>query len=105
MRWQTWLELVGTPRFNCLKMDIGGRRVCSAAGNGGFLQTWKPALYLSLHPHLLPESEEYAAMAKVERLLKIYEHRYDSSGYPCGFYSLQEAQALQHSATYLLLPE
>lgn len=104
LRWQSWLKLVGRPQFSCLKMDIEGGEFALLPAMAGYLATHAPRLILSLHPHLLPETERVAAMAKVVAALQVYGHCYDSAGQMRELQSLLEAQAVQQAGSYLLLP-
>ncbi len=105
LAWQSWLELVGVPVFDFIKMDIEGGEFSLLPTMTDYLDLYRPRLYLSLHPHLLPDSERGPNMAKIAASLKMYGGCYDRNGEKIRLESLREGQALHRAGTYLLLPE
>ena len=104
LSWPTWLGLAGMPVFGVIKMDIEGGEFSLLPAMAEYLATLTPALYLSLHPHLLPENERFEAMSRVVAVLQSYGTILDESGKRQELSSLLEAQALHAAGTYLLLP-
>jgi len=104
LTWQTWLELAGKPRFDLIKIDIEGGEYSLLSSIADYLKDLRPNLYLSLHPHLLPETRRYAAMQEIMAVLSFYDHYYDSSGRKWSLHSLLEEQPVQQPDTYLFLP-
>ncbi len=103
--WQQWLELVGVPPFDTIKMDIEGGEFALLPTMKDYLAENRPKLFLSLHPHLLPETERLAEMGQLVDILGIYGVCYDSCGKRLTLQSLLEGQAVHAAGTYLLLPE
>lgn len=104
LTWQHWLDTVGTPKIDTMKMDIEGGEFALLPAMADYLASHKPKLYLSLHPHLLPEAERFLAMGRVVEGLQGYDKCYDSSGNRLTLLSLLEEQAVNRAGTYLLLP-
>jgi FkbM family methyltransferase len=102
--WQTWLGLAGNPEIEVIKMDIEGGEFALLPSMAEYLRTRRPKLYLSLHPHRLPENERPAAMRAVVDVLRMYRGYYDSRGTRYEIQSLLEEQQLHHAGTCLLLP-
>jgi len=103
--WQRWLELVGNPRFDLIKMDIEGGEFALLPTMKNYLAENRPKLFLSLHPHLLPEPERFEAMGRLAEILSVYGACYDSEGNRLTLPSLLDEQAVHSAGTYLLLPE
>jgi FkbM family methyltransferase len=103
--WQQWLELVGVPRFDIIKMDIEGGEFALLPTMQDYLVENRPKLLLSLHPHLLPETERLEEMSRLADILSFYGACYDSGGNRLKLLSLQDGQAVRSAGTYLLLPE
>lgn len=104
LTWQNWLELIGMPVFEVIKMDIEGGEFDLLPTMFAYLEQHRPKLYLSVHPHLLPEEERRESMGGVVSALKMYTACYAANGEKVGLESLLEEQAVQHAGTYLLLP-
>ncbi len=104
LAWRTWLSLAGNPKLSCLKMDIEGGEFALLPTMADYLQHNRPALYLSLHPHLLPQSARFEAMASVAELLIHYGHCTDAAGQRRDLSWLLSEQAVQHAGSYLFLP-
>lgn len=105
LTWKTWLEMAGMPVFDAIKMDIEGGEFALLPTMTEYLVRHKPQVYLSLHPHLLPETERVEAMIRIVEALKVYGYCYDSEDRKVALESLLEGQAVHTSGTYLLLPE
>lgn len=104
LQWRTWFELIGQPEINAIKMDIEGGEFTLLPTMKNYLAATRPGFYLSLHPHLLPKSERYSAMAELLEVLKVYRHCTDEGGREIDLESLMEEQALHRAGSYLLLP-
>jgi len=105
LTWENWFNLVGRPVFDTVKMDIEGGEFSLLPAMSVYLEEHRPQLYLSLHPHLLPEAERMKNMAIVVTALKMYPGFYNRDGEKMALESLLEEQAVNHAGTYLLLPE
>lgn len=103
--WQQWLELVGAPRIDIIKMDIEGGEFALLPTMKDYLAENRPKLFLSLHPHLLPETERFEEMGRLVDILSVYGACYDSGGNRLTLLSLLDKQAVHSAGTYLLLPE
>lgn len=103
--WQNWLELVGMPVFDVIKIDIEGGEFALLPAMSAYLRAHKPKLYLSLHPHLLPEEEREAALATAVAALKMYGSCFDADNKRLALSALLVEPRAQCPATYLLLPE
>lgn len=102
--WQSWFDLINAPVFNVIKMDIEGGEFGLLPTMREYLATHTPAVYLSLHPHLLPEKERFEAMAIVAEVFTPYDRCLDSSGNPLELSSLLATPRVNKAGTYLLLP-
>lgn len=105
LTWENWLNLIGRPVLDTIKMDIEGGEFNLLPEMSGYLDEHRPQLYLSLHPHLLPEAERVKNMAVVVAALKMYRGCYNRDGEKIELESLLEEQAVNRAGTYLLLPE
>ena len=105
LRWQQWLELVGKPRFDTIKMDIEGGEFALLPTMKEYLAENTPNLFLSVHPHLLPEAERFEEMCRLTEILSVYGACYDRGGKRLAQHSLLDEQAVRFAGTYLLLPE
>lgn len=105
LTWESWLSLIGRPVFDTIKIDIEGGEFSLLPAMSAYLGTHRPRLYLSLHPHLLPEAERARNMAVVIDALKMYSVCVNRKGEKIGLGTLLEGQALNRAGTYLLLPE
>lgn len=103
--WSTWVNLLGNPVIDCMKMDIEGGEFTLLPSMAGYLQENRPGLYLSLHPHLLNKSKRLEAMRQVVDALACYTHYYDIQGVKRGMPSLLEEQTLDKGSSCLFLPE
>lgn len=105
LEWQTWLSHVGNPKIDCMKMDIEGGEFALLPVMADYLKKYRPALYLSLHPHLLPKSERAEAMSQLVQVLEVYGSCYTRVGREdVGVETLMEEQAVNRAGSYLLLP-
>lgn len=104
LQWSRWLELVNTPVFDVIKMDVEGGEFTLLPTMGEYLQQHRPHLYLSLHPHLLPEGERQAAMTRVVGSLAMYGSCVDKEGQAAPLGSLLEGSRMHKGGTYLLYP-
>lgn len=104
LTWRNWLEFVGNPQFDTIKIDIEGGEFALLPAIADYLSEKKPKLYLSLHPHLLPKEERVGAMSKIVNVLQVYGSCVESGGAEIAFKTLLEEQALHKAGTYLLLP-
>ncbi|WP_136799149.1 FkbM family methyltransferase [Desulfosediminicola ganghwensis] len=103
--WQQWLELVGRPVFTSIKMDVEGGEFTLLPAMKSYLQQQKPALYLSLHPHLLPVDKRQQQMtAMVDLLSPLYELADSGSGERQPVGNLLTAERVDRGGSYLLLP-
>lgn len=102
--WQNWLELAGYPVFDAVKMDIEGGEFMLLPAMANYLAEYRPGLYLSLHPHLLPESKRQQAMRSAVDVLKVYGRVSSVHGEEVLLESLMEEQAVNQAGSYLLLP-
>jgi FkbM family methyltransferase len=105
LTWDAWLGLIGRPVFNTIKMDIEGGEFSLLPTMSAYLEEHRPQLYLSLHPHLLPEAERLSSMARVVAALQMYHCCYGRDGEKMMLESLLKEQAVNRAGTYLLLPE
>lgn len=105
LTWESWLSLIGRPVFDAIKMDIEGGEFSLLPAMSAYLDAHRPRLYLSLHPHLLPEVERMRKMAVVIDALKMYSVCVNRQGAKIGLGTLLEGQAVNRAGTYLLLPE
>lgn len=105
LTWENWLSLIGRPVFDTIKMDIEGGEFSLLPAISPYLQEHRPNLYLSLHPHLLPEAGREKNMKLVVESLGMYTGCYTRDGERISLESLMEEQAVQRAGTYLLLPE
>ncbi len=104
LRWETWLELAGKPKFGSIKMDIEGAEFALLPAMRDYLALYKPGLFVSLHPHLLPRDQRVQEMGRVAEVFQLYDNCYDSGGKRIELLSLMEGQALHRAGSYLLLP-
>ena len=105
LMWQQWLELVGKPRFDTIKMDIEGAEFALLPTMKEYLAENTPKLYLSVHPHLLPEAGRFEEMGRLTEILSVYGACYDSGAKRLALHSLLDEQAVRFAGTYLLLSE
>lgn len=105
LTWQSWLEMVGMPVINVIKMDIEGGEFDLLPTMVDYLELFRPRLYLSLHPHLLPEEQRSGRMAAIVSSLGMYDGCYGRDGSKLRIESLLEGPALNRAGTYLLLPQ
>jgi len=105
LTWENWFNLVGRPVFDTVKMDIEGGEFSLLPAMSAYLEEHRPQLYLSLHPHLLPEAERVKSMAIVAAALKMYPGFYNRDGEKMALESLLEEQVVNRAGTYLLLSE
>jgi len=102
--WQQWLELVEFPAFTSIKMDIEGGEFGLLPVMADYLHLHKPALYLSLHPHLLPVEQRRREMtALVELLTPIYGAVLNKTGEKQPVENLLAEDMLQRAGSWLLL--
>lgn len=102
--WQQWLDLAGEPVFSSIKMDIEGGEFELLPAMAEYLQYHRPALYLSLHPHLLPEAERGWKMAAlVELLTPIYRTILNKAGERLGAGRLLAEETVHGAGSWLLL--
>jgi len=105
LTWQNWFALVGKPSFNLIKMDIEGGEFSLLPAMRSYLEQYRPQLYLSLHPHLLPVEARKRNMATVTAALEVYGGCYNQAGEHIALDLLLTEPAVHRSGTYLLLPE
>lgn len=101
--WSGWLNLLGNPVIDSLKMDIEGGEFALLPTMAQYLRENRPGFYLSLHPHLLKEQARHRAMEEVVDVLACYGHFYDRRGEKRPLSSLLNEQTVNKGSSCLLM--
>ncbi len=105
LKWQGWLELVANPKIDCLKMDVEGGEFSLLPSMKNYLASIKPGMYLSLHPHLILESERQPLMELLLDALDCYGSYLGEDNMRHELKTLLEPSRLKQGSSILLLPE
>lgn len=101
LSWQTWLNCVGNPDIDFIKMDIEGGEYGLLPGMADYLARNRPRLHLSLHPHLLRTAELSSRMSEIVENLSFYHNFFDETGQKQPIDRLLEETCMQRPGSYL----
>ena len=104
LSWQTWYDSMTSPRIDFIKMDVEGGEYALLPAMTEYLHSEMPDLYLSLHPHLLPEQEREARMRELIDILSPYRRFTDDSGTQHHLEELLDSANLHTAGSYLFKP-
>ena len=104
LKWQSWLELVGSPKIDCMKMDVEGGEFTLLPSMKDYLESARPKIYLSLHPQLVPENDRHPLMESLVDALGCYGGFYGEDNERYELTTLMEPARMKRGSSCLLLP-